>query len=382
MFTHIPLEGRTADPEALDYDEASDLFLQGIRLARGGDLAAGRPQIATAYLLDGRSINFCSVLPDPEAAGVAMDVKLLYELIQDDSFAAAVLRMAAARYMGHSPQGQMLIAGAMQEIAKLLKMIEQQPTLEADWRQGGVLGGCMKRTVLHFQRSSFHMAMGNHKKGIKDLTRALEIDPTYTEARGARASMWASLMLKEPPEVHAEYKRFVSEVHPDNRHLDAAYAWLALYTLRDPKLGTVAQAKQYYKQSLRAKARREELYGERTEEDCPPVLGLVRKSFSEFFAAPPEVREFREDADAAALAGDLERLEIPAALQAVPHPRPNPSLGHHKCLKCGKSALDMGNRKLSKCGKCKQISYCSRECQVSDWKDHKPFCKTTYQSRT
>lgn len=29
---------------------------------------------------------------------------------------------------------------------------------------------------------------------------------------------------------------------------------------------------------------------------------------------------------------------------------------------------------LKKCGNCKDVSYCSRECQKTDWKKHKPRC--------
>eukprot|EP01041_Mallomonas_annulata_P010011 gene10011-20834_t len=39
---------------------------------------------------------------------------------------------------------------------------------------------------------------------------------------------------------------------------------------------------------------------------------------------------------------------------------------HSSCGHCKKS-----DGTLSKCGKCKQISYCGRECQVAHWKIHK-----------
>jgi len=38
-----------------------------------------------------------------------------------------------------------------------------------------------------------------------------------------------------------------------------------------------------------------------------------------------------------------------------------------KCSKCKKEAL-------KRCSKCKSEYYCSRECQVTHWKDHKPAC--------
>ena len=29
---------------------------------------------------------------------------------------------------------------------------------------------------------------------------------------------------------------------------------------------------------------------------------------------------------------------------------------------------------LYRCSRCKCISYCSKDCQVKDWKNHKAFC--------
>ncbi len=39
-----------------------------------------------------------------------------------------------------------------------------------------------------------------------------------------------------------------------------------------------------------------------------------------------------------------------------------------ECVVCKKL-----NAKL--CGNCKTVAYCSRECQLSHWKVHKPLCK-------
>ena len=45
--------------------------------------------------------------------------------------------------------------------------------------------------------------------------------------------------------------------------------------------------------------------------------------------------------------------------------------GRPRCNKC-KKRLPEG--KVSRCSACKTISYCSRECQVADWKQHKAVC--------
>jgi hypothetical protein len=128
VFQHRSLKGRTTDPEAMDFDEASDLFLQGLKLARRGDLKAGRAQIATAYLLDTRSINWVNVLPqDEEARYMVLDLKLHCELTEGDSYGAMVLRIMAANFLGNGPEGQTLIGSAMKTIELLLEDIAQFP---------------------------------------------------------------------------------------------------------------------------------------------------------------------------------------------------------------------------------------------------------------
>lgn len=51
--------------------------------------------------------------------------------------------------------------------------------------------------------------------------------------------------------------------------------------------------------------------------------------------------------------------------QASKPPTPAP-----QCQKCHADLHDNANR----CSSCKRVSYCNRECQKADWKDHKPQC--------
>ncbi len=57
-------------------------------------------------------------------------------------------------------------------------------------------------------------------------------------------------------------------------------------------------------------------------------------------------------------------------------PNPDPanerSLGT-KCFGCNKNKDQCG--KLNRCGGCQVISYCCKDCQKSDWEEHKLFCK-------
>jgi ankyrin repeat protein len=45
------------------------------------------------------------------------------------------------------------------------------------------------------------------------------------------------------------------------------------------------------------------------------------------------------------------------------------------CQTCDANAAEVPSGKLSLCGKCKAVSYCSRECQLEDWREHKLVCK-------
>jgi SET domain-containing protein len=45
------------------------------------------------------------------------------------------------------------------------------------------------------------------------------------------------------------------------------------------------------------------------------------------------------------------------------------------CCYCKKLETQMDNALLMKCQRCKIAYYCSKECQVADWKRHKRPCK-------
>jgi MYND finger len=42
---------------------------------------------------------------------------------------------------------------------------------------------------------------------------------------------------------------------------------------------------------------------------------------------------------------------------------------------CGQCGSVENNNKFKKCGKCKNVRYCSKECQIKDWSVHKLKCK-------
>lgn len=183
-----------------------------------------------------------------------MDYALLVKMVQRDPkcFGAMVIVIMLGQFLGPNPKlGQGMIAQALKCIDNLLEIIEEQPAIER--RENGILGGCLKRTELLRQRSTFHMAMGNRKQAMKDLTKALKIDENCTTAREARACVWASTGLKDDSTIHNEFKHVLSEHHKDDRGNEVAYAWLAITTLRNPNLGSMEDAKGYYERCPQGK---------------------------------------------------------------------------------------------------------------------------------
>jgi len=352
----------TDDPDVALWEEAIELFENGTRLARLGDLAAASPQIACAYLLDGRSIKFIVICKEGDRyKNQFIDYELVTKLIQRDvnSFASMVLVIMLGHFLGtNSVYGQAMIGQAFQAIEGLLEAIDQNPGIEK--KENHILGGCLTRPILLYQRSSLHMAMGNLKKATKDLTKALAIDEHFTSAREARASVWASSHLKDRKTVHNEFNRVIKEVHPDNRGNEVYYAWLAMTILDDPNLGTKEDVMAYYKQSLKAKYRRNELYGPRSKSEEPPVVQVLEQRLQ----LTPDIQNFLKSL--AEVQNGFDGISIKSGVES--------SKVKRCCVKCGISEGTKG--KLMQCSRCKLAYYCSKDCQKADWKSHKEFCKT------
>merc|ERR1711933_610028 len=118
-----------------------------------------------------------------------------------------------------------------------------------------------------------------------------------------------------------------------------AFATLATMTLLNSSLGTFTDAKTWYKKMLAAGKRQDEIYGERSQERIPPVVKAARQKFHNNDIV-------------------IERFSKTKRL----------------CLNCGASRAANGDS-LSQCSRCKCAYYCSRDCQVKDWKEHKNLCK-------
>ena len=194
------------------------------------------------------------------------------------------------------------------------------------------------------------MSMGNRRKAIKDLTKALKIDEFCTKARESRACVWAAVQLKDDKTIHKEFQRIISEHHQDHRGNDVAYAWLATTTLNDSSLGSIEDAKMYYDKCLQAIVRRDDIYGQRSIDQIPSIVQNVHARFQQ------------QDPNALSMQRDLS--DIIQGMRGATVEDEEKRKNKHNCVKCGARRKADGGA-VMKCARCKSVSYCSRDCQVA-----------------
>jgi hypothetical protein len=356
---------KTTDPEARDFDRSVELFQAGIRAARAGDLGTGEQKIAAAYLLDRRCMRcYCAVLPpgDPEAENYMLDMKLLQKLVRPggDDVAQDILQFLLSLYVaaGNYNCNQELITGTMLDTTKLLKTLEDNPSMEG---APTVLEGCLNRPILHFRRADICHAMENIKKAIKEETAALKLNPNLPLIRASRAEVYCTMNWKEEKQRFQECKRVVDESHPDARHLTRMYGWMSVLALENPTIGTYTDACMLKEKMVVHSSRMRNLYGE-IEEQQQSNADVQRKVRQLFMLTAKQLKERKFL--------DTIPKESLVRLPNVPDPKIK-----YFCTQCGKPDKIEG-RNLFKCSACKQVYYCSKECQRADWKNHKESCKT------
>jgi hypothetical protein len=138
-------------------------------------------------------------------------------------------------------------------------------------------------------------------------------------------------------------------VHEDYSELDAIYALLALTTYSDTRLGTFADAMEFYRQSLQATSRRVELYGARNTPD--DIIRHVRHTMRASYQDPE-----RPAAVARKRLDDASRWG--AAIGDFLAQQPNVDKAKRDfCFGCQKQD-GVNGIQLRKCSRCKHVYYC------------------------
>lgn len=310
-YYHDSLGSRTTDPEAAGFDEAIQLVQTGLRHARSGSLEVGLPLIACAFLLDSRAIEFKPVLDlqkdnADNAANRFLDMGLLQQLIDfegGNNVASQVLMIYAAIVFGEAEGARARSLQALHVSANIIIDITNDPTMEDADR--GILGGCLKRAILHRMRATLYLSLGSPEAAVEELSEALLLNPNLTSIGCERAVLSAVMSYKSPRELVCDFRRVVRHAHPDARELRDAYAWLAKLILEDRDLGSFGQAYRYLQLSRSAKARYEEIYG-------PTTSSLIESQI--------------EDAFTAHQASELKSRQIPEEVERETLPSKQPTI--------------------------------------------------------
>lgn len=359
---------KTTDPETRDYERSIELFREGLRAARRGDLSTGRTKIAAAYLLDYRSGRWYSpVVPpiefDPEAQDCLLDLKLFMKLagltkgpdeyndlnIREDDPAPPVLAMFFAQRNGGHQQNQEYCTVAFHVTQQLIDRIAKDPT--SFEHNPAVLEGCLTRASIHHRRADLFAGLNNPKNAARELKKAVKLEPNNMKLRAEYTMTNYEYCLMGLPKVFQFCKEIVERIHPDNRRLRHLYAIMAPSILEFPALGTLDEAFAYYEKMKQAEHRQIELHGE-SELQLQNTGKFCRNAHEQFAKLTAQDKDFRRHVDEHLSSGcssfrEVEEASLNEGVEKVKHLCMNCQTGPHN------------NVKLRKCSRCKQVYYCS-----------------------
>ncbi|KAG0175714.1 hypothetical protein DFQ28_003194 [Apophysomyces sp. BC1034] len=212
-----------------------------------------------------------------------------------------------------------------------------------------------------FLRASCYFSLGKLRIGLKDLERCLEQDENFVVAYSVLGAVYMSLNERE--NAVKNFKLYLQNGHPDTADtVNTLYSLAILLHQKSKK----TEARDYYKKAKVAEARFKHLYGTNTG------MSDAKRDAVQLHETPDEASKIINSAmPSKQLNNRMEQL-IKAGILVSPYP-PNPK----QCSNCGEShRKEDPEKSLLCCGACKSIWYCSRECQVQDYKrGHKTACK-------
>lgn len=171
------------------------------------------------------------------------------------------------------------------------------------------------------------------------------------------------LNLKERENAIRSFRQYIERGHPDTAdYVNAQYSLSVLLWEKNKK----SESRQHYEAAKKAEERFKYLYGTKTG-----MSDIKRQAVQSHETADEARRIIFESMPAKQYNYKIEQL-IKAGILNSRYP-PNPK----QCSSCGAAhPKDQPDKPLLCCGACKSIWYCSRECQIADYKtSHKHVCK-------
>lgn len=197
--------------------------------------------------------------------------------------------------------------------------------------------------------------------GLKDLERCLQKEPGFNVAYSVQGSIYMN--LKDRENAIKAFRQYIERGHPDTAdYINSLYSLSILFHEKNKK----SESRKYYKKARDAEARFKSLYGTNTG------MSDIKRQAIQTHETPEDARQMIVNAMPAKQYNNKIEQLIQAGILSSPY-APSPD----NCSNCGAKHLkDQPEKGLLCCGGCKSIWYCSRECQVTDYKaGHKIVCK-------
>ncbi|KAG2224673.1 hypothetical protein INT45_007918 [Circinella minor] len=220
---------------------------------------------------------------------------------------------------------------------------------------------------VYFLRASCYFSLGKLRIGLKDLEKCLQKDSKFTVAYSVLGSIYMN--LKDRDQAIKGFKQYLERGHPDTA--DYVNALYSLSILLQEK-GRKSEAHEMYKKARDSETRFKYLYGTNTG------MSDIKRQAVQLHETPDDARKIVFDAMPSKQYNNKIEQLIQAGILNSPYPA-----SPEQCSNCGAKHLkDQPEKSLLCCGGCKSIWYCSRDCQVKDYKAcHKLACKKAQEQK-
>jgi len=228
---------------------------------------------------------------------------------------------------------------------------------------------------VYYLRASCFLAQHNHKRCIYDLRKAFQQDPTFIATYSLMGSV--QLQIGDRTEAQHSFKTFIEKGHADSAdYVNALYALSLLQQPAGKDMGKkVGPGYSYFKRARQADERYRSLYG---HDFTMTEWKLTAIGTYEDPSLLIEQRKRLQQARVARMAATLSNVKLP--------PETTPKYDSSHCAQCGSTTRKEENaagKPLLKCGACKSVYYCCRECQKKSYKaGHKEECERLQQAWT
>ncbi|KAI8881720.1 hypothetical protein K501DRAFT_222555 [Backusella circina FSU 941] len=222
---------------------------------------------------------------------------------------------------------------------------------------------------VYYLRASCYLGLKKFRLGIKDLEKSLEKDSRYFLSYFVQGTVYMALE-NERENAIKQFKLYVQNASKEtNDYIHALYCLSVLIKSKNHnKKSANNEARNFYIKAKQAEVAFKALYGAGTG-----LSDTKRQAIQLFEQATEATKMITDNRPKRAYEQKMQQLIQSGVLNFPPNPK--------SCSHCAASHAKEKQQPLLACGGCRGIWYCSRECQVADFKHHKAQCKVMQQQQ-